>query len=146
MWGYFDRSSVFYRNWGRYDVLEQNVNDGTQVSKVAVFPGKTIFSHLHEKKKEIWSVIAGKGKAVIGEKELVLGVGDTIEIDAKTQHQISCVSDTELIFIETSVGNTFAGKDNNADNTEVSTKKLYSLSKALIMNIKETEEQVLMQA
>ena len=39
-----------------------------------------------------------------------------------------------------------AGKDNNADNTEVSTKKLYSLSKALIMNIKDTEEQVLAQA
>jgi len=111
MWGYFDRSSVFYRNWGRYDVLEQSISNGTQVSKVSVFPGKTILSHLHEKKKETWCVIAGTGKAVIGEKELVLSVGDTIQIEAKTQHQISCISDTELIFIETSVGNTFTGKD-----------------------------------
>jgi len=121
MWGYFDRSSVFYRNWGRYDVLEQNVSDGTQVSKVAVFPRKTISSHLHEKKKETWCVISGKGKAVIGDTEMVLGVGDTIQIDAGTQHQISCISDTELIFIETSVGNTFAGKDTvSFGNAEVS--------------------------
>lgn len=111
MWGYFDRSSVFIRNWGRYDVLEQDRVSGYQVSKVSVFPGKTISSHLHEKKRETWCVIAGKAKAVIDGKELFLNIGDMIQVDAKVQHQISCISDTELIFIETSVGNSFAQKD-----------------------------------
>lgn len=111
MWGYFDKSSVFYRNWGRYDVLEQNRVSGYQVSKVAVFPGKTISAHLHEKKCETWCVIGGKGKAVIDGKEMLLSIGDTIQIDAKIQHQISCISDDELIFIETSVGNSFIQKD-----------------------------------
>jgi hypothetical protein len=48
--------------------------------------------------------------------------------------------------INNKINYTYAGKDNYADDTEISTKKLYSLSKALIMNIKETEEQVLMHA
>ncbi len=111
MWGYFDRSSAFIRNWGRYDVLEQDKISGTQVSKVSVFSGKTISSHLHEKKRENWSVIAGKAKAVIDGKELFLTVGDTIQVDAKVQHQISCISEEDLVFIETSVGNSFTQKD-----------------------------------
>ncbi|MBE5934785.1 MAG: hypothetical protein E7262_03240 [Lachnospiraceae bacterium] len=48
--------------------------------------------------------------------------------------------------INNKINYTFSGKDNGAEDTEVSTKKLYSLSKAFIMNIKETEEQVLAQA
>lgn len=111
MWGYFDKSSVFYRNWGRYDVMEQNRQTGYQVSKVSVFPGKTIYSHLHEKKKETWCVINGKAKAVVDGKEMLLKMGDVVQVEAGMQHQISCISDEDLIFIETSVGNSFTTKD-----------------------------------
>ena len=45
--------------------------------------------------------------------------------------------------INNKINYTFSGKNNNAKEAEISTKKLYSLSKALLMNIKETEEQVL---
>ncbi len=121
MWGYFDKSSVFIRNWGRFDVLEQDRNTGYQVSKVSVFPGKTILSHLHEKKRETWCVIGGKAKAVIDGKEMLLGIGDTISIDPKMQHQVSCISEDDLIFIETSVGLSFAVKDTvSFEHTEVS--------------------------
>ena len=111
MWGYFDKSSVFYRNWGRYDVMEQNRQTGYQVSKVSVFPGKTIYAHLHEKKKETWCVINGKAKAVVDGKEMMLKMGDVVQVEAGMQHQISCISDEDLIFIETSVGNSFTQKD-----------------------------------
>ena len=111
MWGYFDRSSAFIRNWGRYDVLEQDRKIGYQVSKVSVFAGKTILSHLHEKKCETWCVIGGKAKAVIEGKEIFLGVGDTVQIDAGIQHQVSCISEEDLVFIETSTGLSFEKKD-----------------------------------
>lgn len=111
MWGYFDRSSVFYRDWGQYDILEQDRDLGYQVSKVAVFPGRTISSHLHEKKRETWCVIRGKAKAVIDGKEMLLVIGDTIQVEAGMQHQISCISEEELVYIETSVGLSFAKKD-----------------------------------
>ncbi|MBO4987908.1 MAG: cupin domain-containing protein [Lachnospiraceae bacterium] len=111
MWGYFDKSSAFIRNWGRFDVLEQDRANGYQVSKVSVFAGKTILAHLHEKKRETWCIIGGKARAVIDGKEMILGIGDTVQIDAGLQHQISCISDEDLVFIETSTGLSFEKKD-----------------------------------
>ena len=111
MWGYFDRSSAFIRNWGRYDVLEQDRHTGYQVSKVSVIAGKTILSHLHEKKRETWCVIGGKAKAVIDGNERILSIGDTVQVDAGMQHQVSCISDEDFVFIETSTGLSFEKKD-----------------------------------
>ena len=111
MWGYFDKSSAYIRNWGRFDVLEQDRANGYQVSKVSVFAGKTILAHLHEKKRETWCIIGGKARAVIDGKEMILGIGDTVQIDAGLQHQISCISDEDLVFIETSTGLSFEKKD-----------------------------------
>lgn len=121
MWGYFDKSSVFYRNWGRYDILQKDESAGYQVSKVRVFPGQTILSHLHEKKSENWCVIQGKAKAVVDGIERILSVGDILQIEAGIQHQISCISEEELIFIETALGLSFARKDTvSFENSELS--------------------------
>ncbi len=121
MWGYFDRSSVFYRNWGRYDILQKDETLGYQVSKVCVFPGQTILSHLHEKKSENWCVIRGKAKAVVNGIDNILSVGDTVQIEAGIQHQISCISEEELEFIETSTGLSCTKKDTvSFENSELS--------------------------
>jgi len=111
MWGYFDKSSVFYRDWGQYDILEQDKENGHQVSKVVVFPGRTIFSHLHEKKQENWCVISGKAKVVVDGNESILSVGDIMQVPAGMSHQVSCISEEELVYIETAVGLSFAKKD-----------------------------------
>ncbi len=125
MWGYFDKSSVFYRNWGRYDILEQDTTRGYQVSKVSVFPGQTILSHLHEKKSENWCVIRGKAKAIVDGCESILSIGDTLQAKAGVQHQISCISEEELVFIETSVGLSFVKKDTvSLENSELSESSL----------------------
>ena len=121
MWGYFDKSSVFIRNWGRYDVLQRDEEAGCQVSKVCVFPGQTILSHLHEKKSENWCVISGRAKAVIEGREIILSVGDAVQVKAGMQHQISCISEEELVFIETSTGMLATKKDTvSFENTELS--------------------------
>lgn len=129
MWDYFDKSSVFYRNWGRYDILQKDEAAGYQVSKVCVFPGQTILSHLHEKKSENWCVIRGKAKALVNGTEYILSVGNTVQIDAGMQHQISCISEDELEFIETSTGLSFTKKDTvSFENSELSETSLgYSI-------------------
>lgn len=111
MWGYFDRSSAFIRDWGRYDVLQKDESAGYQVSKVCVFPGQTILSHLHEKKSENWCVIRGRALAVIDGTESTLNVGDTMQILPGMQHQISCISEEDLEFIETATGLSIEKKD-----------------------------------
>ena len=45
--------------------------------------------------------------------------------------------------INNKINYTFSVGNNQTDETQVSTKTLYSLSKAIIMNIKETEQQLL---
>ena len=45
--------------------------------------------------------------------------------------------------INNKINYTFSVGNNQTDETQVSTKMLYSLSKAIIMNIKETEQQLL---
>lgn len=104
MWGYFDKSALYFRNWGQYEVLEDGKKQGYQVRKVTVLPGKTIYVHFHEKKNEAWNIISGDAKVVIDGKELLMSVGGNVSIAAKTKHQISCISETPLVFIETSTG------------------------------------------
>ncbi|MBS7303319.1 MAG: cupin domain-containing protein [Lachnospiraceae bacterium] len=104
MWGYFDKSSLFFRNWGKYEILEENLYQGYQVRKVTVLPGKTIYAHLHEKRTENWYIINGRARVLIDGIEQEKGVGDTVLIPAGIQHQISAVSDEPLCFIETVTG------------------------------------------
>ena len=45
LWDYFNKSSLFYRKWGNYEVLSQDFNAGYEVRRVTVLPGKTIYLH-----------------------------------------------------------------------------------------------------
>ena len=104
MWGYFDKSSVFYRNWGKYEILEENLLAGYQVRKVTVHIGKTIYVHFHEKKNESWSIVSGKAKVIIDDCEVEMKAGDSVQILAGTKHQISSIGEEMLVFIETATG------------------------------------------
>lgn len=104
LWDYFNKSSLFYRKWGNYEVLSDNINSGYEVRRVSILPGKTIYLHKHNKKNENVSVLSGKGKATVGDKVITISSGDVLQIPALTEHQISCISDENLIFIETSTG------------------------------------------
>ena len=111
LWGYFDESALFFRNWGQYEVLEDNRKSGYQVRKVTVLPGKTIYTHFHERKKEVWNIIEGVAKVAVSEKEQTMTAGDSIIIEAGSAHQISCISDHALVFIETATGLTETSDD-----------------------------------
>ncbi len=104
MWGYFDKSSIFYRNWGKYEILDENLLTGYQVRKVTVHIGKTIYIHFHEKKNENWSIISGKAKVLIDGVEQEMCVGDSVLIQAGSKHQISSIGEENLVFIETATG------------------------------------------
>lgn len=104
LWDYFNKSSLFYRKWGNYEVLSQDFVAGYEVRRVTVLPGKTIYLHKHSKKTENINIVSGKGKIVIGDESLTVESGDIVKIPVDTVHQISCISDDNLIMIETSSG------------------------------------------
>lgn len=111
LWDYFNKSELFFRKWGSYEILEENQSIGYQVRKVKILPGKTIYFHKHTKKCEHICVVSGKCKAFIGEDSSILEPGSMLTIEPGTEHQISCISDEVLVFIETSTNVEFNSED-----------------------------------
>ncbi len=108
---FFEKSSLFYRKWGKYEILTEDIKIGYQIRRVTVLPGKTIYVHMHEKKCEHWCIVTGKAKAVIHDKEKLMQTGDTVTIKPNITHQVSCISEEPLIFIETTTGITQISED-----------------------------------
>ncbi len=104
LWDFFNKSSLFYRKWGSYEILTDDSNAGFEVRKVCILPGKTIYMHKHNQKTESISIVNGRCKAVIGDENRILECGDSITILPQCQHQLSCISDENLVLIETSTG------------------------------------------
>lgn len=111
MWGYFDRSHQFYRVWGESRILNEDPTQGYQVRKITVLPGRTITAHTHNQRGESWVVVKGSAVAVVGDEEMTLAPGDTVKVEAKVPHQISCTSETPFIFIETATGMNINSED-----------------------------------
>ena len=101
---YFDKSRIFYRKWGKYEILSENIKSGYQIRKVTVLQGKTIYVHMHEKKSEHWCILKGQAKTYINDNENIMGIGDTITIKPNTTHQVSCIGQELLVFIEITTG------------------------------------------
>ena len=111
LWDYFNRSPLFYRKWGSYEIISEDENEGYQVRKVSVLPGKTIYLHKHAKKSENINIVSGRCKAVVGGNSFTLSPGDILAIPEQTEHQLSCISEENLVFIETAIGGEQKGDD-----------------------------------
>lgn len=59
--------------------------------------------HAHQHRDEIWSVVAGSGRAIIDGKERKVQAGDVITMNAGCRHML--IADTELQVIEVQLGN-----------------------------------------
>ncbi|MCR5799576.1 MAG: cupin domain-containing protein [Lachnospiraceae bacterium] len=111
LWDYFNKSELYYRKWGTYEILEENTSIAYQVRKVKIFPGKTIYYHKHSRKCEHICIVSGRCKAMVGNESIILEPGDTLSINAGTEHQLSCISDNMLVFIETATNVVFKKED-----------------------------------
>jgi len=101
---YFQKSNLFYRKWGSYEIIQDSPGKHFQVREVTVQPGKTIYLHMHESRNENWSFVCGKAKVLLNEEEHIFSVNDSVYIPAGMSHQISNIGSEQLIFIETATG------------------------------------------
>ena len=104
MWGYFDKSREFYHIWGESKILYEDRNEGYQVRKITVLPGKTIKAHSHSGRTESISIAKGSAQIGMGDEFAVYNAGDTLTIEPGCVHQISCISETNLVYTETATG------------------------------------------
>ena len=88
------------KSWGAYQVID--IEDGSMTIKVTLNPGSKMNYHSHERRDEVWVVIAGEGETVVDGIRRSVKTGDVITMVAGCRHTVSAV--TELRLIEVQLG------------------------------------------
>ena len=95
------------KSWGSFRVLD--VQEESMTIKVTLNPGHGMNYHSHERRDEIWNVIAGNGNAVIDGKIVLVKAGDVLTMKAGCKHTI--LAETELKLIEVQLGRDIRADD-----------------------------------
>lgn len=97
----FDQQVMFAeKSWGSFRVLD--VKDHSMTIKVTLNPGHGMNYHSHDFRDEVWTVIAGEGRAILDGVERPVKPGDVLTMQAGCKHTI--LADTELQVIEVQIG------------------------------------------
>lgn len=106
---YFERNQIVYRSWGHYEILSQD--QGFKVKKVTIYPGKTIHSHMHGYRSEHWSMVSGSARITLAGVTKDYDTNESIYVPMGVSHQVSNVSERELVIIEVGIGDTISESD-----------------------------------
>ncbi|MGN1178326.1 MAG: sugar phosphate nucleotidyltransferase, partial [Candidatus Ornithospirochaeta sp.] len=97
----FEQQIMFAeKSWGSYQVID--VEDDSMTIKVTLNPGSKMNYHSHERRDEVWVVIAGEGETVVDGMRQSIHTGDVITMAAGCRHTVSAT--TELRLIEVQLG------------------------------------------
>ena len=102
-----------YRPWGYYETVVEE--EKYRVRRVTILPGKTIYEHRHEERKDNWTVIQGLALITLDGESANYRDGDNIDIPAGTPHQISNAGEDPIVLIETATGEVLHGGNIRSD-------------------------------
>ncbi len=88
------------KSWGSFRIL--NVEEESLTILVTLNPGHSMNYHSHQKRDEVWVVIAGTGRTIVDGMEQKVSVGDVITMQAGCRHTV--IADTALKLIEVQLG------------------------------------------
>ncbi len=98
------------RPWGSYEILSQfpvSKSDGSDVcvKKITVKPGQKLSYQSHKQRNEHWFFVQGQGKVVLNDREIIVGIGSSLDIKIGDKHRaINTSKEVDLIFIESQTG------------------------------------------
>ncbi len=95
------------KSWGYYRVLD--VEADSMTIKVTLKPGHRMNYHSHERRREIWTVVSGVGRAVIDGEVREIRPGNVLHIPIGCKHSV--IADTELKIIEEQLGTSIHVRD-----------------------------------
>lgn len=87
-------------SWGSFKVID--VDRVSVTVKVTLKAGHQMNYHSHQHRDEVWTVLAGTGKAIIDGAEQQVQVGDVLTMPAGCRHTV--IAETELKMIEVQLG------------------------------------------
>ena len=88
------------KSWGSFRVLD--VEDESLTIKITLNPGHCMNYHSHARRDEVWTVISGRGYAIVDGVKTTVQAGDVVKMPAGSRHTI--VADTELKVMEVQLG------------------------------------------
>ena len=88
------------KSWGSFRVLD--VEDESLTIKITLNPGHRMNYHSHARRDEVWTVISGRGYAIVDGVKTTVQAGDVVKMPAGSCHTI--VADTELKVMEVQLG------------------------------------------
>lgn len=84
--------------WGSYTIIDTQL--GAITVKVTMKPGERMSYHMHNFRKEIWTVLSGKGKAIINGMERTLEPGDVVTIVEGCKHMVEAITILDIIEVQ----------------------------------------------
>lgn len=97
------------RPWGYYRVIAQGKNYAAKV--IHVNSGQKLSVQSHNHRSEHWVVAFGTAQVLIEDKELILNIGQSIDIPVKAIHSLSNPTNTDLEIIELQMGEIISEDD-----------------------------------
>lgn len=88
------------KSWGNFQVLD--VEESSLTIKISLKSGHKMNYHSHDKRNEIWNVIAGTGMVIVDGMKQRVSPGDVITIESGCRHTV--IAESELQMIEIQIG------------------------------------------
>ncbi len=97
-----------FRPWGSYDSIDSD--EGFQVKRLIVNPGAILSLQKHAQRAEHWTVVRGRARITLDEKEFDLSVNESTYIPIGAVHRIANPFEEPVHIIEVQCGD-YLGED-----------------------------------
>lgn len=95
------------KSWGKYQVID--FNDTSITAKIVLNSGHQMSYHSHKRRDEVWTIVSGKGIAIVDGMSQHVHSGDVIAIEAGCRHTL--IAETDMQIIEVQLGTDINVKD-----------------------------------
>lgn len=95
------------KSWGDFRILD--VEEDSLTIKVTLNAGHVMSYHSHERRREVWNILSGKGAVMLDGKRRTVKAGDVLEIPIGMRHAIR--AQTDMTLIEVQLGRDIASDD-----------------------------------
>ncbi len=86
------------KSWGDYRVID--VSDTSLTVKISLRKDCSMAYHSHERRDEVWTIVKGKGRALVDGVASNVGPGDVIRLPRGSKHAITAYTDIEMIEVQ----------------------------------------------
>lgn len=86
------------KSWGSYRVLD--AQKGSLTIKAILHAGHAMNYHSHERRDEVWTVLAGEGVAIVDGVERRIAAGDVVSLPVGCKHTVRAMTDLTLMEVQ----------------------------------------------